>query len=526
MPAEHTLLERDSELSEVDRALQHASEAAGGVVLIEGAAGTGKSTLMAAACERARASGFTVLRARGSELEREFGFGVLRQLFHGVLAGGPASDREQLLSGAAGLAGKVLAPDSPPGGAASDSFATLHAIHWLTLNLAERAPVLIAADDAHWADVSSLRALSYLAGRISEAPVVLLVAFRPHEPEAPVEILDSLGAEQDALRLPLEALSEESVATLVRDRLPSAGPDLCAAFAEATAGNPFLLSELLTAAEAADMTAETDPVSVVREAALAPVGERVVRRTARAGEGAPALAAAMAVLGPEGPLARAAALARLDSGRAGEIAHHLRRIDVLAQEDPFVFVHPLVRRSILDALPVTERNALHLAAGRLLRDEGEPVESAAAQLATLPPSGSSEVADACLAAAGEAGSRAAPDEAVRWLERALAEEAPEPPRATILEQLGMARTAIRDVRGDRRSPAGLGAGRRTDGEAPGGSGARGGPGGLGTVGHVLGGARAEGRGPAQRQSRGRSRADRGAGGSHGLRPRARLGDRA
>ena len=107
-------------------------------------------------------------------------------------------------------------------------------------------------------------------------------------------------------------------------------------------------------------------------------------------------------------------------------------------------MHPLVRRSILDALPVTERNALHLAAGRLLRDEGEPVESAAAQLATLPPSGSSEVAETCLAAAGEAASRAAPAEAIRWLERALAEGSPEPPRGRLLAALGFAEFALDD----------------------------------------------------------------------------------
>lgn len=437
------LLERDFELRALESAVQAARAGRGRAVLIEGVAGTGKTSLVAAARGLAADAGVTVLDARGSDSEREFGFGLLRQMFEQPLSRSSSAERDALLAGAARPAGRVLAQAEPVDGTVSDGFATLHAVHWLTLNMAERRPLMLVADDAHWADLSSLRALSYVAGRIADAPVLLLVAFRPTEPGAPEEALESLRAEPDALKLYPKALTRGAVERLVGAQVDGADPALAVAVIEATGGNPFLVNELLTAVQPGD---EDDPdlSAAVRHAALAPLGERVVRRVARAGEGAAALTAAMAVIGSEGSLSQAAVLAGVELGQAGEIAHRLRRIEILASEDPFAFSHPLVQRSILDALPTTEFKALHLAAAQLLADEGASAEAVAAQLAALPPAGSAEVAQACLAAAHAAGSRGAPPEAVHWLERALAEDAPEPPRAALLEALGIARSLLRD----------------------------------------------------------------------------------
>ena len=58
----------------------------------------------------------------------------------------------------------------------------LHGLYWLTVNLADRRPLLIAVDDAHWADEPSLRWLAYLAPRLEGPAVALLVALRPAEP--------------------------------------------------------------------------------------------------------------------------------------------------------------------------------------------------------------------------------------------------------------------------------------------------------------------------------------------------------
>ena len=109
--------------------------------------------------------GYEVAAARGSELEAGFAFGVVRQLFERRLAaagktsarrcwpGRPPRSRP-LLSGAA----------AQPAG--DSSFAVLHGLYWLVANLAASRPLLIAVDDAHWADEPSLRWLAYLAPRL------------------------------------------------------------------------------------------------------------------------------------------------------------------------------------------------------------------------------------------------------------------------------------------------------------------------------------------------------------------------
>jgi predicted ATPase len=155
------LLERDEELGEIDAAIVAARDGRGGVLVLEGEAGIGKTALVRETCARAERSGMRVLTARGAELEGDFPFGVVRQLFEPALHAVKRSEREDLLSGAAGLAGPVVAPDQesdrPAAQLVDQLHAVVHGLYWLTANLAERCPLLVAVDDAHWSDSSSLR---------------------------------------------------------------------------------------------------------------------------------------------------------------------------------------------------------------------------------------------------------------------------------------------------------------------------------------------------------------------------------
>lgn len=153
----------------------------------------------------------------------------------------------------------------------------------------------------------------------------------------------------------------------------------------------------------------------------------------------------MAVLGDGARLATAARLAGLDPAQAGVMAHQLQRIEVLASEDPFAFVHPLVRRSVYDHLSAAERQDAHAAAADLLREAGAPPEVVATHLATTVPSGSSATATTLFGAGTRALTQAAPHEAVRWFARALDEGAAEPPAAVILAQLGMTEVVLSDM---------------------------------------------------------------------------------
>ncbi|HEX3830545.1 MAG TPA: AAA family ATPase, partial [Solirubrobacteraceae bacterium] len=439
-PSGLPLLDRERELQTLDAALEATRAGRGGIVVLEGPAGAGKTALVALTGQRASSAGLRVLAARGGELEQDHPFGLIRQLYEPLLATADAQRRVRLLAGAAGPAAWVLGVGEAATGVHAAGFAAMQAIYWLTAHLAAEGPLILTVDDGQWADPSSLRALDFLARRIADLPAMLLVALRSQEPGSRMELLDELRGVA-AGRISLGALRPESVARLVRERIPQASDAVCDACHAATAGNPLYLQELLRSITADEVAPDA---GTVRQAALPTLGDRVIRRVERVADDAPALARAMAVLGNGTRLSVAARLAAVPEVQAGRIAHRLRRIEFLRAEDPIAFVHPLVRRSVYDAIPETEREATHRQAARLLSADGAPAEAVAAHVRTLTPSGDVSVAATLLEAAEQALQRAAVDEAVGWLERALAENAPDPPRAQMLARLGTARAIQRD----------------------------------------------------------------------------------
>ena len=237
------LLERDGELAALDALLD-----GGGVVVVEGGAGIGKTSLVDECCERARRRGWRVLRGCGSELETGFAFGVVRQLFERDLAAADPERRDESLTGPAAAGGNCW-PGRPTGraaGAHDTSFAIVHGLYWLTVNLAAREPVLVAVDDAHWADPASLRWLAYLARRLEGLAVAVVLALRPAEPasrEGPLQAIRSMAA---AVRPAL--LGAAAVAAIVRTVLgASVTAARCSTLHEASGGNPFYVRELLRA---------------------------------------------------------------------------------------------------------------------------------------------------------------------------------------------------------------------------------------------------------------------------------------
>jgi DNA-binding CsgD family transcriptional regulator len=451
------LLEREADLAELGDAVAAAGAGDGRLVIIEGAAGAGKSRLLAATTGLAAAAGLRVLRASGSELERDFAFGAVRQLLEPPVVAAPPAVRQRLLAGAAAPASWVLGQSgNGPGGnqgagggpagnePSAGASVMLHALYWLAANLAADGPLLIAVEDLHWVDEASARALAYLARRLADVPIALVVTLRPHEPGSPEDAVGELGQLPGAVTITPRPLSAAGVAGLVRARLPGADDRLCAACAEVSGGNPLYLQELLRAVAAGGIQS----AAAVRQASVPSLGDRVMRRVRQVALSAPALAGAMAVLGDRAPLSLAAQLAGLDEVTASRLARRLVRIEVLASEDPATFVHPVIRRSVYDALTPAERDDAHRAAARLLGPRA-PVEAVAAQLAAVRPAGSAEAAATLAAAAEEALRRAAPEAGIRWLRRALAEDATHdaagPDRARLLFRLGQAEMSVRDL---------------------------------------------------------------------------------
>jgi DNA-binding CsgD family transcriptional regulator len=412
------LLERERELEAIDSLLDGAAAGAGRLLVIAGEPGIGKTALAGAAAARARERGFTVLTAAGGMLEAEFPFGIARRLFEPIATA-------DLLGGAARAAAPALglaAPDQDAG-----SFELQHGLYWLVANLTERAPLLLAVDDAQWADPDSLRWLVYLARRIGELPVALLVALREDEPSELLAALRTAPGTAEAAPAPLSA---PAAAQLVRAALGAADEDLCAACHETSGGNPFLLGALL-----GDLAAEDAPsVERVRGAGPAAVQRSVLLRLARLGPAAVALAQAVAVFGRDADLVDAAALAELDEPAARAAADALMAARVLDAAHPLRFAHPLLGSAVYADVGLARRAAGHRRAAELL-EQREP-ERAVLHLLSTHPAADPWVLERLRAGAERALARGSADGARALLERAL-EEAPKgAPRAEVLFALG------------------------------------------------------------------------------------------
>ena len=180
------LLERDAELEAIERSLARAVDGVGELIVVDGPAGVGKTSLLDATRAAAAAAGLLTLRARGAELERAFAFGVVSQLFDEVVR----EETAALFTGAARFAAPVLGLELPGVSAPSDDpFAARHALYWLTANLSSERPLALLVDDIHWGDTASLDVLVHVAHRLEGIPVALIVASRTEEPRATLEML-------------------------------------------------------------------------------------------------------------------------------------------------------------------------------------------------------------------------------------------------------------------------------------------------------------------------------------------------
>jgi DNA-binding CsgD family transcriptional regulator len=433
---------RDQELAVLSAAVAGAAAGRGSLVLVEGAAGIGKTTLLRAACAESGAPGGRVLTARGLALEGGFSYGIVRQLLEPVRAAAGSGEWDGLLDGAARLAARVF--DGAETGPVEDDvpYAVMHGLYWLVANLAARGPLVIAVDDAHWADEPSLRWLAHLAARIEGLPAALLLAVR-NGPGQPA-IVGELRACPACTPLQLGPLEAQATAALMRQRLGGQADDqLCQACHARAGGNPFLLEALATALRA---PGDGDLLARVDQLGPEPVAQAVLRRVGQLGDGAGRLTRALAVLGGPAPLRHAAALAGQDASTAARLADRLRAADVLAPGSVLEFAHPIVRTAVYESIPPGDRALAHAEAARLLENERADPERIALHLLRSEPAGDARVAVLLRAAAAAASGRGAPGPAAEYLRRAL-EEPPEPTaRPAILLDLGL--TLARE-----RSPA-------------------------------------------------------------------------
>ena len=418
-------------------------------MLLEGPAGIGKSALLGAACERAGELGMQVCTSRAGELESGLPWGVVRGLFEPGLAAASKAERRRLLAGAAGLARVALRSGAPPRTpiAAETMGAALHGLYWLTANSAARRPLLMAVDDAHWADMPSLRWLAYLAVRLKDLPALVVATVRSATAAAHSGSVATLAQEGTTLRPP--PLSAEASATVVVAALgPDATADFCEACHLATGGNPFLLGSL--ARELAKRGVVPDDVTAarVRGTHSGTISRAIVTRLAVQPAAARELASAVAVFGAPPSLAAAAALAQLDEDAAVAAADALAAEHLISDTEPLEFIHPIVKTAVYSEIPPHQRVRWHARAAHLLDEAEAPTDEIAVHLLAVEPRDDAAVVAILRAAAADALAAGAPEPAIAYLGRALAEPPAARNRVAVLRDLGVAETSL-------HRPAGL-----------------------------------------------------------------------
>jgi DNA-binding CsgD family transcriptional regulator/tetratricopeptide (TPR) repeat protein len=427
------LLERERELGELRAALADVGAGTGRAVAIEANAGLGKTRLLAEARAAGDEEGLNLLSGRATELERDFPFALVRQLFESRLATLAPQERRVLLEGASAACG-ALGLDAGRGGS-DDPFAVLHGLYWVTAALAERRPLLLAIDDAHWADASSLDYLGFLLPRLEELPVLLVVTFRPDQPDSPPG-LGRILADPIVRHLTPGPLGPGAAGTLLAQmwgREPD--PTFAATCHEVSGGNPFLLSELAHNLLAQGIEPAAERAAMVREQAPDRVARTVLMRVAKLPSEARVVARSLAVLGDGSDLSLLTAMDGIDPEVTQKTADELRASAIFDSGSPLRFVHPLVRNVVYSDMSVGERSRAHARAAALLRERRVSPERVATQLLATEARGERTTVEALLDAGEQALGAGAPRSAIAYLSRALREPPPPELRAAVLDRL-------------------------------------------------------------------------------------------
>jgi len=402
-PAERRLLGREEELSALSALLEDSARGVGAMAWLEGEAGIGKSTLIAAAAEVADERGFRVLAAGAEELDAHRAFGVVADCL-GV-------ERRSSDERRAALA-RTLSPTPPTApDTLAESGGTEFALAEELLGLVEEAcagsPSMLVLDDLQWADPSSLVFLGRLARELGGLPLVVVGAARPLPRRAELERLLAATVERGAVRIALGPLDDAACVALAGELAGGKPGPLLSERAAACGGNPLFVAELVGAL-ASEGAIEIGPggrAEVTRVETPGSLWLTVLARLSFLSRDAVEILGLASVVGSSFSVANLS----LVSGRpAAALWGPLREAmasGVLEERgDRLAFRHDVVREALYGDLPRAVRAALHLDLGRALGAGGAPA---------------GQVAEHVLRGA-QPGDR----EAVAWLERAAREAAP------------------------------------------------------------------------------------------------------
>jgi len=398
---ETRLVGRSRELGLGREALQALQAGRGGILVVSGDAGIGKTRLLDELRELAEREGSCWLEGRCVSYGESLPYWPFRDLLRGEWIGAGADEPElrirvglrrrleQLFDLKADelypYLGSLLEVALEHEAAARTSELSPEALQWRTFEvvgqlfarLAESAPLVLAFEDLHWADPTSVLLLEQLLSLAEEAPVLLVLSLRPERDHPSWGLREHAGREFPHLLReidlgPLGDADGELLAALVAPAtLPA---ELERRVLEAADGNPFFLEELVRSLADVgalvrtgdgwrfDHAVEVEVPPTVEKAILA----RLDRLSAEARD----LVTAASALG------RTFALPLLE-GLMGEVPadslHELQRLGLLRQsrrwpQPEYRFRHALIQETAYRTLLAEQRKLLHRRAAEWLEE--------------------------------------------------------------------------------------------------------------------------------------------------------------
>lgn len=382
------LIGRDAELGALKKVFRRAERHQGGLVLLNGEPGIGKTALTEQFTRQLPMGSALVAIGQCYDERGAPSYAPWVQILNQVLAEVPPpetllSDADLLLAAMTGLdleyeVSPAALPDRSalPVGAeyvADVRHRMFEAVTAYLIGAAESRTLVIVMEDVHWADPATLRLLEFLTRRIGDAALLVVATYRDVEVRRDHPLFDSLARlnrQSNVQRMRLAGLTEDGVASLLAERLPiSLPPGLASTVFQHTEGNPFFVSEL-TQVVAAELGCRPDgPIEVhIPEGVRETIGHRLNGLSERCNR----VLSLAAVLGLEFSQAELTGLSQdlgvadvLECLEEAETAGIVRAHQRLGQ---YRFAHALIQETLYDEIPLTRKVVLHRNVAALLED--------------------------------------------------------------------------------------------------------------------------------------------------------------
>jgi DNA-binding CsgD family transcriptional regulator len=367
---------REREISALCNRLAAAVGGGGGVALVSGEPGIGKSRLLAEFAGHAQAAGWRVLRGRAYETEGMPPYLPFTEAIDDFLRMCPLDDLSALLGRGAPDVARLVPevrdylpeiPASSPGSPEAERYRLFESVSAFLLAIARAqagAGLLLLLDDLHCADRPTLLLLSHLARRLPDAPFLVVGSYRTTEVDRAhplAAVLAELHREGLDERVALTGLTVEEVAALVAALAgrPATQAVVAAVYRE-TEGNPFFVGEIVRhlLAEGRDLTGSH--ATVGRWSIPEGVREVIGQRLARLAADTHRLLQTMAVAGGQCSVAVLDALHDGEPGAPADALEEAVAAGMLREEgDGFRFTHALIRETLYGELSLPRRQRLH-----------------------------------------------------------------------------------------------------------------------------------------------------------------------